>query len=200
MNYINKKRLFIDNNPSLDNDIRLQLEKEILYDYKKPKKNNDSCFVGYDEMKRLMYHQLDLFRKFKENEDWESFHKNHYDWWTFPIPEVSGHGYKYTVFEDDINELFKDCKYVNSLKECAKLVCEAWGWDIYERKEIEKKSNDQKWSYWPIRLYKIVLCLESFCLSEAKGARILGEILIKKGHNFTFNGRNLEYIFTHLCS
>lgn len=32
------------------------------------------------------------FKKFHQKKNWHAFHSSHYDWWAFPIDEISGHG------------------------------------------------------------------------------------------------------------
>lgn len=32
------------------------------------------------------------FQKWYHKKNWQTFHSSHYDWWAFPIDEVSSHG------------------------------------------------------------------------------------------------------------
>ena len=195
MSYIQKKKNFLDTNPNMDYNQRKNLLNSLDNDYKRTQKNNYPDFIGLEKMKECVYIQLNDFENWAKNKDWNKFHRSHYDWWTFPIPEGSSKGMQYTLYEDDMIELSKDSKYINALKRCAELVCEAWGWDLYEGKFIKKKTDGQGWSNWPIRLYKIALCLEFFGLSEAVNVRKYGQYLINKGYKFEYRGYNIEYIF-----
>ncbi len=198
MSYIRKKKNYLDTHSDMDKTQRNNLLNSLDTDYKRANKNTYNDFIGIDKMKECLYNQLNDFEQWARNEDWSKFHHSHYDWWTFPIPEGSSKGMAYTVYEDEVNQLFKDCRYINSLKRCTDLVCKAWGWDLYNRKFIENPAYNQKWSNWPIRLYKMAFCLEFLGLSEAISVRLYGQYLINKGYEFTYCNYNLEYIFDEL--
>jgi hypothetical protein len=64
-----------------------------------------SDFIGVDALIQQNADQLSQFRTFAENRDWQSFHRNHYDWWAFPIGSPSSYGYRYAVSKESVEVL-----------------------------------------------------------------------------------------------
>ena len=56
-----------------------------------PRNNSSPDFVGLADMKRRHADQILLFEQWAMY-GYEDFHRNHYDWWTYPIDEPSSFG------------------------------------------------------------------------------------------------------------
>ena len=52
-------------------------------------RNNSPNFVGIIRLKEIQREQVGKFELWTQDQDWISFHRSHYDWWTFPINEIS---------------------------------------------------------------------------------------------------------------
>lgn len=76
----------------------------------------------------------------------------------FPINEKSSFGYVYTLNEANLDELKKDSEFIKNWKRGVELLMVAWGWNLEEKKMIEKPTSPhQKWTHYPVRLYKASL-------------------------------------------
>ncbi|MEY4275547.1 MAG: hypothetical protein RIS26_10 [Actinomycetota bacterium] len=152
-------------------------------------------FIGVSELKAQQAHQVQRFRAWAEASDWNSFHINHYDWWTFPITAPSSFGYKYSVTPEAISELKEDSKFLESLDEAAALLLLSWGWSVEANAEVPKPDPNQEWANWPIRLSK---CYRSLILFErtqvATSAERFAKLLHSRGVSFEYNGRDLSTI------
>jgi len=124
----------------------------------------NQTFVGIDEMKELHKTQLEKFETAAEKQDWNQIHDTHYDWWMFPINEISKFDWKYSVNKEDIEQLRLDSDYMQEYRRGVKLLLLSWGWDINSRKLIEDPNvnRGQKWANWPVRLYKAGRSLQLF--------------------------------------
>jgi hypothetical protein len=212
MEYIKKKILYLSmiskdiNNKITTYNVRKESYTQILDDLKTDlnkidKKNNDTDFVTYDKMKEYMQNGdkgpgLKQFKEWETFKSWNNFHRNHYDWWVFPIPDPSSNKLKYSVFLEDIKILKEDKDYVANLKECARIICLAWGWDLNKKKYIDNPDtiNGQKWQDHPIRLFKMILSLLCFeLIDEANSAIQLGKSI--SNINYIYSGRDYRYLF-----
>ncbi|CAF1156708.1 unnamed protein product [Didymodactylos carnosus] len=119
-------------------------------------------FIGIPSLLKQHRTQLDQFNQWFSKRDWLSFHHHHYDWWAFPVNERSSRGCMYQLTDDNITELQTNEKFISDLRQCAKLVCLSWGWDIDEKELCQITDEHQKWAYWPVRLYKIGRCMFIF--------------------------------------
>ena len=105
--------------------------------FKKPKpkqyvpKRNDTPFIGTD---RLISEQANQVRKFKtwaDSRNWAEFHRQHFDWWTFPINRgSSGYGFQYDISGQPLEDLKKNPEYLQSLKTAAELYLKSMAWDL----------------------------------------------------------------------
>ena len=214
MEYINKKILYLSmissdiNNKTTTDNVRKESYKQILDDLKTDlnkmdKKNNNRDFVKYDKMKEYMQNGdkghgpgLKQFKEWETSKSWNNIHSYHYDWWVFPIPDQSSYNLKYSVFLEDIKILKEDKVYVSNLKECARIVCLAWGWDLNNKKYIDNPDiiNGQIWQDHSIRLFKMILSLLCFGLiDEANSAIQLGKSI--SNIKYIYNGRDYRYLF-----
>lgn len=93
---------------------------------------------------------------------YNKFHSSHYDWWAFPINQLSSYGAKFKVDIHDRIHFMKNEQFIKALRSNAVLVCLSWGYDLIKGEEIKIRTKDQKWQNWPIRLYKMACSLEYF--------------------------------------
>jgi len=212
MEYIKKKILYLSmissdiNNKTTTDNVRKESYKQILDDLKTDlnkidKKNNDNDFVTYDKMKEYMQNGdegpgLKQFKEWETLMSWNEIHGAHYDWWVFPIPDPSNNYLKYSVFLEDIKILKEDTVYVTNLKECARIICLAWGWDLNNKKYIDNPDtiNGQIWQDHSIRLFKMILSLLCFeLIDEANSAIQLGKSI--SNINYIYSGRDYRYLF-----
>lgn len=91
-------------------------------------------------------------------------HPIDYDWWTFPVDEISGHGTKFTLTEDSIVALRQIPDFLRDLDRSVHLLCTAWGWDLHASRPVANPAValGQSWSSWPVRLYKAGRSLQVF--------------------------------------
>lgn len=136
------------------------------------------------------------FKKLDSFKNYYTIHHSHYDWWAFPINEISSHGTKYQVDEKDMSEFKKNEKFIEALRSNAILVCKAWGYDLVQGKPFSAVTADQKWQNWPIRLYKMTKSLELFEQNDLHAnAAHYGIGLIDKGHKFVYGPKDLKPYF-----
>ena len=157
--------------------------------------NLDPSFVGLDVLKQKHAETLEDFRRWPTAGDWASFHRSHYDWWMFPIDEPSGFGFRYTVLEEEIEELKEGDRYLEDLLQGAVLLGKSRGWNLREVALIPVRSPDQHWQNWPIRLYKATKCVKLLELGGAYASlRQYGRGLLEQGVSFEYS-RDLTWLF-----
>jgi hypothetical protein len=127
-----------------------------------PGNNQDPAFAGIQGMKDALRSQpaasgdLNKFKRWAQAGEWKNFHTYHYDWWMFPIDRSSsGQGMRYTVYQDDIQQLKADSAWLKDYRLGAVLLMQSWGWDVANRKMYTALSPDQKWQNWDVRLGKL---------------------------------------------
>ena len=153
-------------------------------------------FVGIQELKECQRRQLLLFEQWRSEMAWDKFHKNHYDWWTFPINIRSRFGAKYMIDEESVEILKRDEMFINNLKRSASLLLQSWGWNLYELKLIDNPDENQSWQNWAVRLYKCALSLKIFeCERELRSVVGYACFLLSNGHNLVHNKYNFEEFF-----
>ncbi len=157
--------------------------------------NTHAEFAGISAFLRAQSEQLALFRSWAKQNNWARFHHEHYDWWTFPTGEPSSYKFKWTVYESEIYALTEADGYVQNLIELSTLLMQSWGWDLAAREYIANPAPDQRWSHWPIRLYKCALSLKLFgCEAEFQSVRQYARDRIADGERFWYN-RDLSWLF-----
>ena len=160
------------------------------------KSNKTAAFVGLNELINRHGLQLEQFEDWAKNREWSSFHAAHYDWWMFPIDQPSRLGFAYTVYESEIQSLKSNKVFVEHYLRGVELLMLSWGWDLYRRKEIEDPDPDQCWRQWPSRLYKCAQSLKLFGFDEELRSVInYGKLLIDRGEDFSFRGKDLSAFF-----
>ena len=126
-------------------------------------KNDNKEFIGYEGLKQKHKEQLDKFERWAKDSKWKEFGPiNHFDWWTFPIFHKSQHGWKYSVYEDDVDHLLSDQEFITNYKRAVELISRSWGWDIKNSKPILNPDKDQVWNGYDIRLRKCGQSLQLF--------------------------------------
>jgi len=151
-----------------------------------------SEFIGLSTLKQEQAEQLKVFERWANQRAWEQFHRNHYDWWAFPIDKPSSFGFKYTLNKWDIQELQKDQEFLDSLSYTATLLLLSWGWDAAESKHVNNPDPEQGWANHPIRLYKCNRSLKLFSLKDLVASTLAYAHWLKaNGESFEYNGRDL---------
>lgn len=160
------------------------------------KKNEHDEFVGLDNLIAKNDVQVQQFVQWAKNKDWADFHHNHYDWWMFPIDQVSRLGFAYTVYEKEIESLKVNQIFIKNLKLGTNLLLLSWGWDLEKERRILNPDPNQCWQNWPIRLYKCAQCMHLFGLDkELQSIKKYGKLLLIEQNDFTFRGKDLSYLF-----
>ncbi|CAF1324127.1 unnamed protein product [Adineta steineri] len=119
-------------------------------------------FIGKDKLVQQMDDQLKQFEEWHKNRDWLAFHHHHYDWWMFPIDEISSRGTTFQLPDDVLKDLRQDEIFIGKLRNGVRLMVASWGWDIDNSKYFDECDGKQKWSHWPVRLYKAGKCMWLF--------------------------------------
>ena len=91
--------------------------------------NTHPEFVGLERIKQAQAIQLHEFKSWAERRQWNQFHRNHYDWWRFPIDEPSSYGFAWVVYDAEIVALKKDPGYIAKYLRGVELLACLWGWD-----------------------------------------------------------------------
>jgi tRNA A-37 threonylcarbamoyl transferase component Bud32 len=153
----------------------LRMSYKDTLDYSRKTRNRNPEFVGISQMKRNLldmkgynHGSLNKFKDWAYNSEWHKFdHINHeYDWWMFPINLPSSKGFKYTVYESDIQELLQDSSYVADYVLGVKLMIKSWGWNIKKGEMYSELEEGQGWKNWDVRLRKVALSLKLFRKKE----------------------------------
>ncbi len=159
--------------------------------------NTDRSFVGLPKLKATHARQVADFERWAAEGNWEEFHRNHYDWWAFPINRPSAYGLAWTVYEGEIAELNSDPAFVERFRRGEELLAASWGWDLGAQDYLPNLAPRQAWHNWPVRLFK-----------AAQSAQIFGHdgifaswkkyalILMGAGERFEYSGHDLSWLFT----
>jgi hypothetical protein len=160
-------------------------------------RNQHPSFVGLGELKRKQADHLARFERLAAAGDWQAIHRDHYDWWMFPIDEHSQHGAAYVVYPGDIAELKRDPEYVRSYLRGVELLALAWGWELGARRPVAQPAPGQAWSHWPIRLYKAARSLQLFGFAdEFESLKAFALELLARGESLRYGKDDLGLLFT----
>ena len=145
-----------------------------------------------DDFKREQRRTLEALRERASRDAWREIHALHFDWWMFPIEDGRRAGFN--VLEADAAELGADLAWRTGYVEGVELVCRAWGWDAKAAEPLGAKHDDQTWSWWDVRLAKMIRSLwlfeeDALLLSLQKLART-----IKPDGGFRYGTVNLDEI------
>ena len=161
------------------------------------KTNTDPSFVGVVELKARHALQVAEFERWALNDEWETFHSSHYDWWTFPIDRPSSYGLAWTVYQGDAAELKQDGVFVANYLAGVRLVALSWGWDVAAATHIPAPKLGQSWHNWPVRLFKAALSCRLFGYADLfSSLKTFGRDLLQEGEPFTFGRHDLSWLFT----
>jgi hypothetical protein len=145
-------------------------------------------FVGIAELKAKQLAQLEMFRRWASESQWDAFHSHHYDWWAFPIDKPSSFGEKYILTPEAISSLRDDSEFIARLAESAQLLIKSWGWDWKTNKPVDHPSSEQGWANWPIRLSKCNRSLKIFGLTDlVKSSQAYARWLEEHGQSFDYS-------------
>lgn len=160
-------------------------------------RNTDRSFVGIAELKRKQADTLALFERRAAQGDWQAIHRDHFDWWMFPIDETSQHGAAYVVYPGDIAELKQDPVYVRNYLRGVELLMLAWGWELAARRYVPQPQRGQAWSSWPIRLYKAARSLQLFGFADAfDSLKAFALDQLQRGASVRWGGHDLSTLIT----
>ena len=158
--------------------------------------NNNIEFVGLENLVSKQLEQLTEFEAWASAHDWQAFHTAHYDWWMFPINHTSRLGFSYTVYEAEVIGLKAKEHFIKNYLRGVELLLLAWGWELDNLKAVDNPEEGQTWHQRPIRIYK---CLQSLNLfgfeKEAQSVKKYAKILINRGEDFSFRGKELKQLF-----
>jgi hypothetical protein len=159
------------------------------------KRNRDPGFVGIQALKDKQRWQLGKFQQAAACDDWVAIHRDHYDWWMFPIDEKSMYGLAWTVYEGDIADLKDDSQYLDCYLLGVELLARSWGWDVRQARYLSDLQPGQCWQNWPIRLYKAAKSVKLFGFGgEFRSLKALGQDLMKQGVKMYYR-RDLSWLF-----
>lgn len=132
---------------------------------------NPEEFVGTQELLRKHFSQFAKFQEWTRNKDWRAFHRNHFDWWMFPIPRGSNtYRDEYNVAGEPLEQLKNNMRYMATLPAAMRMYLRSIGWDLDAGKWIENAEIDR--GQEPIRslnsarLYKIAQSAEAHELNR----------------------------------
>lgn len=149
-------------------------------------------FIGVEKLVLLHKAQIEAFEQWAVSGRWGDFHRNHYDWWAFPIDAPSSYGFEYSVSEESVQTLLANTDFVTSLRRGAQLLLRSWGWDYESHSPLANPHEDQEWREWPIRLYKCWRSMQIFgCKAEQEAVYAYAQWLQRNGESFEYRGEDL---------
>lgn len=161
------------------------------------RRNESKEFIGIESLKQHHRKQLDEFEEWARNAYWMRFHHAHYDWWMFPIDRPSTHGFKWVVYDGDVDELKKDTAFMTQFRRGLELSALAWGWNIADACEIDNPQPHQSWKNWPVRLFKMAQSAKLFGEGADFGSlKKYALLLMDRGNEMSYSGHDLSWLFT----
>lgn len=104
---------------------------------------NETPFGGVDNLVSQQAAQVEKFETWAAANNWKEFHKQHFDWWTFPIDRGSaGYGFKYDIRGNPLEELKQKPDYLKSLRRAAELYMKSMAWDLNKHDWMDKPNFD----------------------------------------------------------
>jgi hypothetical protein len=104
---------------------------------------DETPFTGVDNLVAEQAAQVKKFEGWAAANNWNEFHKQHFDWWTFPIDRGSaGYGFKYDIRGNPLEELKQKPEYLKSLRRAAELYMKSMAWDLNKHDWIDKPNFD----------------------------------------------------------
>lgn len=135
------------------------------------RQQNKEEFVGLDKLLRQHFGQFAKFQEWTRNKDWRAFHRNHFDWWMFPIPRGSNtYRDEYNVAGEPLAELLNNRRYMQTLPAAMRMYLRSIGWDMDKKQWIADADVDNGQepvrSLNQARLYKIAQSAEAHNLVD----------------------------------
>lgn len=135
------------------------------------REQNKEEFVGVDKLLRQHFSQFAKFQEWTKNKDWNAFHRNHFDWWMFPIPRGSNsYRDEYNVAGEPLEELKQNKRYMGTLANAMRMYTRAIGWDMDRQEWINDaeilRGQEPVRSLNRARLYKIAQSAEAHGLEN----------------------------------
>ena len=149
--------------------------------------------ASLEEMKALQLEQLQKFRGLAAAGRWAEIHRDHFDWYMWPIEDGSQD--RFNVLEDDVHELLADEQWLERYHESLELVCAAWGWDVAQARPIDPLKRGMGWTDWDIRLAKMIRSLWLFGQIEETRSLQMFARLIKPHGGLRYGHINLDEVF-----
>ena len=151
------------------------------------RRDNPTQFVGLDVLLDKHFAQSGQFDEWEKNNDWNAFHRNHFDWWMFPIPRGSNsYGDGYNITGEPLETLKTNKNYMQSLAKSVRQYFRAMAWDIDKNDWV--KDADVNNGQNPIRninsarLYKIAQSTYAHgMMKEHRSIRNMANSLINSG-------------------
>jgi hypothetical protein len=151
------------------------------------RRDNPTQFVGLDVLLDKHFAQSGQFDEWEKNNDWNAFHRNHFDWWMFPIPRGSNsYGDGYNITGEPLETLKTNENYMQSLAKSVRQYFRAMAWDIDKNDWV--KDADVNNGQNPIRninsarLYKIAQSTYAHgMMKEHRSIRNMANSLISSG-------------------
>jgi hypothetical protein len=92
---------------------------------------NKTPWGGAKNLIKEQRRQTKKFQSWATAKDWKRFHKEHFDWWTFPIDRGSAaYGYEFTPPQEELEKLKNNIPYLDSLRRAASLYLRSMAWDM----------------------------------------------------------------------
>lgn len=157
------------------------------------------CFIGLEALRTEHARQVAAFEDWAAVQDWYAFHVNHYDWWAYPVNRRSSYGERYKLTDDALDALRRDDAFLTRWRRGVALGCLAWGWELAQARYVETPEPGQAWAHWPVRLYKMAVSAMLLGQSDVLASLCaLADDQMAKGEDFTYNGRDLRWVFLRL--
>jgi len=91
---------------------------------------NNTPWGGQRKLIREQKRQTEIFQDWANRGQWANFHREHFDWWTFPIDRgSSAYGNRFTPPQNVLAELKNNKRYLESLRRAARLYLRSMAWN-----------------------------------------------------------------------
>lgn len=172
-------------------------------------KTNNTPFNGVNNLIKEQANQVIKFENWASTGNWSEFHKQHFDWWTFPIDRGSaGYGFRYDISGTPLEDLKGNPEYIQSLRRATELYMRSMAWDLKKRDWISNPDfdagQDPTNNINGARLFKIARSLQLHGLSdEFESTRGMAQSLRSAGYrigneNFWNNPDGFHMRSSHL--
>ncbi len=132
------------------------------------REQNKEEFVGVDKLLRQHFSQFAKFQEWTKNKDWNAFHRNHFDWWMFPIP-LGSNSYRdeYNIAGEPLEELRQNKRYMATLASAMRMYTRSIGWDMDSQEWINNAEIER--GQEPVRSLNRARLLKIAQSAEAHG-------------------------------